>query len=215
MIKEIIKLHFKEEGITVKEPMLINVTKIESITPPDNPRRPGRFAMCYAGKTIYVSNECFEELHQGWINATEPKIHIKDNSEAKGTTDNSITIVEQDGLKWVRVKIYGEDFMLCTKDFVGEDGKNEFEWQEAVDETEKHGWTMPDKKQWDLIDAYRKQIDKLIEKADGDSLDGLFWSVARSTSVTAWFYYGISGRLNGNYLSDTSSVRPLAYFKKS
>ena len=137
-------------------------------------------------------------------------------SESNPSEDNEpdgITLVEQDGLKWVRIKIFDEDFMLCTKNLVGEDGKKEFKWQEAVDETEKRGWTMPNKKQWDLVDAYREQIDKLIEEAGGDSLNDWFWSVARYCSVYAWLYYGYYGRLDNGNLYYTCSVRPLAYFK--
>lgn len=115
----------------------------------------------------------------------------------------------------MRIKIFDEDFMLCTKNLVGKDGKKKFKWQEAVDETEMQGWTMPNKKQWDLIDAYREQIDKLIEEADGDSLNGWFWSVARYNSNTAWLYDGDSGTLDDYYLYSAYSVRPLAYFKKS
>jgi len=137
-------------------------------------------------------------------------------SESNPSEDNEpdgITLVEQDGLKWVRIKIFDEDFMLCTKNLVGEDGKKEFKWQEAVDETEKRGWTMPNKKQWDLVDAYREQIDKLIEEAGGDSLNDWFWSVARFYSNHAWLYGGYYGELGNDYLSYTYSVRPLAYFK--
>ena len=139
----------------------------------------------------------------------EPESKPSNDSEPDG-----ITIVEQDCLKWVRIKIFDEDFMLCTKNLVGEDGKKEFQWQEAVDETEKRGWTMPNKKQWDLIDAYREQIDKLIEEADGDSLNDLFWSVARYGSNRAWLYGGYYGSLDYGNLYGAYSVRPLAYFQK-
>ena len=144
--------------------------------------------------------------------------HEEAEPESKFIEDNEpdgITLVEQDGLKWVRIKIFDEDFMLCTKNLVGEDGKKEFQWQEAVDETEKRGWTMPNKKQWDLVDAYRDQIDKLIEEAGGDSLNDLFWSVARYRSDSAWLSLGNLGKLDGHYLSNGFTVRPLAYFKKS
>ncbi len=140
----------------------------------------------------------------------KPESKPSDDSEP-----DEITLVEQDGLKWVRIKIFDEDFMLCTKNLVGEDGKKEFKWQEAVDETEKRGWTMPNKKQWDLVDAYREQIDKLIEEADGDSLNDWFWSVARYNSLYAWLYVGDSGTLDYCSLYNACSVRPLAYFKKS
>lgn len=136
--------------------------------------------------------------------------------ESKPSEDNEpygITLVEQDGQKWVRIKIFDEDFMLCTKNLVGEDGKKVFQWQEAVDETDKRGWTMPNKKQWDLIDAYRDQIDKLIKEASGDSLNDLFWSVAWFSSTSAWLYNGDYGNLDNNRLNSTFLVRPLAFFK--
>jgi len=140
----------------------------------------------------------------------QSKEQVELDSEPEG-----ITLVEQDGMKWVRIRIYDEDFMLCTKNLVGDEGKTQFQWQEAIDEAEKHGYTLPNKKQWDLIDAYREQIDKLIEEADGDSLADCFWSVARYTSDGAWLYYGDNGGLSDVGLYYTCSVRPLAYFKKS
>ena len=125
--------------------------------------------------------------------------------------NDGITLVEKDGLKWVRVKIYDEDFLLCTKNLIGEDGKKEFKWQEAVDETAKHGWTMPNKKQWYFVDAYREQIDKLINEAGGDDLNDWFLSVARYDSDLAWLYYGYYGMLDINSLYYGFTVRPLAY----
>lgn len=178
------------------------------VTPPE-----GKDALTFAAETaVEAADALILQLNKTVASKEEAEQESKssDDSEPDG-----ITLVEHDGLKWVRIKIFDEDFMLCTKNLVGEDGMKEFKWQEAVDETEKRGWTMPNKKQWDLVDAYRDQIDKLIEEAGGDSLNDLFWSVARYYSDGAWFYYGFNGKLDGNYLSRTYSVRPLAYFKKS
>ena len=174
------------------------------VTPPE-----GKDALTFAAETaVEAADALILQLNKTVASKEEAEQESKpsDDSEPDG-----ITLVEQDGLKWVRIKIFDEDFMLCTKNLVGEDGKKEFQWQEAVDETEKRGWTMPNKKQWDLVDAYREQIDKLIEKADGDSLNDWFWSVARYGSYYAWLYHGNLGMLHYHYLYFAYSVRPLAY----
>ena len=79
MIKEIIKVNPLPKGkaavnglgenLPETEPMIINVARIESIIPPATTIDPGAFAMRYAGETIYVSNECFQDLMQCWVDA--------------------------------------------------------------------------------------------------------------------------------------------------
>lgn len=79
MIKEIIKVNSLPKGTAAvnglgenlpeTEPMIINVARIESIIPPATTVDPGAFAMRYAGETIYVSNECFHDLMQCWVDA--------------------------------------------------------------------------------------------------------------------------------------------------
>ena len=134
---------------------------------------------------------------------------LGENTTATETPDG-ITTVEQDGRKWVRVKIYDEDFMLAVNDFE-KDGKTEFEWQEAMDAVDEVGLTMPDFKQWSLVMAYKDEINRQMKEAGGEPLTGDYWSVARYNSDIAWFYYGIGGGLDYNYLFYAYSVRPLAY----
>lgn len=136
---------------------------------------------------------------------------LGENTTATETPDG-ITTVEQDGRKWVRVKIYDEDFMLAVNDFE-KDGKTEFEWQEAMDAVDEVGLTMPDFKQWSLVMAYKDEINRQMKEAGGEPLTGDYWSVARYDSHYAWFYNGNDGTLNYNYLFYAYSVRPLAFFK--
>ena len=79
MIKKIIKVNALPKGTNAvnglgetlpeKETMIINIANIESMTPPATTIDPGAFAMRYAGETIYVSNECFQDLMQCWVDA--------------------------------------------------------------------------------------------------------------------------------------------------
>ena len=136
---------------------------------------------------------------------------LGENTTATETPDG-ITTVEQDGRKWVRVKIYDEDFMLAVNDFE-KDGKTEFEWKEAMDAVDEVGLTMPDFKQWSLVMAYKDEINRQMKEAGGEPLTGDYWSVARYGSYYAWFYHGNLGTLHNYYLYCAYSVRPLAFFK--
>lgn len=136
---------------------------------------------------------------------------LGENTTATETPDG-ITTVEQDGRKWVRVKIYDEDFMLAVNDFE-KDGKTEFEWQEAMDAVDEVGLTMPDFKQWSLVMAYKDEINRQMKEAGGEPLTGDYWSVARYRSDYAWLYNGYDGILYYNSLYYAYSVRPLAFFK--
>lgn len=99
MIKEIIKVNSLPKGTAAvnglgenlpeTEPMMINVARIESIIPPATTVEPGAFAMRYAGETIYVSNECFEELAHSWIDSSK-------------TIDNSKKVLDEKIIKEIR-----------------------------------------------------------------------------------------------------------------
>lgn len=99
MIKEIIKVNSLPKGTAAvnglgeslpeTEPMMINVARIESIIPPATTVEPGAFAMRYAGETIYVSNECFEELAHSWIDSSK-------------TIDNSEKVLDDKIIKEIR-----------------------------------------------------------------------------------------------------------------
>lgn len=120
---------------------------------------------------------------------------------------------DKKGNKWVRINVYKYDFLLAISDFVDED-KTQFTYQEALDATKKYGWTTPSKEEWDLVDAYRDEVDAIMKEAGGKVLeDHWYWSrtVAQCHSTNAWFYYGGSGILYYDYKSNTCSVRALAY----
>lgn len=120
---------------------------------------------------------------------------------------------DKKGGKWVRINVYKHDFLLAINDFVDED-KIKFTYQEALDATKKYGWTIPSKEEWDLVDAYREEIDKIIKEAGGEELKNCwYWSrtVAQCYSNRAWFYTGYIGALYISIKSYTSSVRALAY----
>ena len=121
--------------------------------------------------------------------------------------------IDKKGKKWVRINVYKYDFLLAIEDFVDE-SKTEFTYQEALNATKKYGWTTPSKEEWDLVDAYRDEVDAIVKEAGGKVLGARwYWSrtVAQSYSNGAWLYYGNGGKLYYTGKYHTFSVRALAY----
>ena len=67
------------------------------------------------------------------------------SSQDQDTAPEGISLFEQDGKTWIRVKIFDEDFLLDTKDMTDENGNKEFTWQEAMDEAKKLRQSILDK----------------------------------------------------------------------
>ena len=139
------------------------------------------------------------------------------SSQDQDTAPEGISLFEQDGKTWIRVKIFDEDFLLDTKDMTAEKGNKEFTWQEAMDEAKRHGYELMSRKQGAIVSAYLEEVKKINEQAHGDSLDNPYWTGARYFSDYAWFYnydYGSSLSYRGLYYD--FYARLLAYpIKKS
>ena len=127
-----------------------------------------------------------------------------------------VSLYEQDGKTWIRVKIFDEDFLLDTKDMTDAQGNKTFTWQEAMDEAKRQGYELMSRKQGALVSAYLEEVKKINEQAHGDSLDNPYWTGARSGSGFAWFYHFGGGSSYNFYLYYDFSARLLAYpIKKS
>lgn len=146
-------------------------------------------------------------IHQ-WLNegtAAQPAAQTD-------STPDGITIVDRDGEKWVRVKVLDEDFLIAAHDYT-EGGKDEFEWQDAMDAMAKIGRTMWNKKQMTIAAAFKDEINAKLKDIDGDLLDGYYWSSTESNSYNAWLVYFSDGRINLNgYKYYSLPVRPCAAF---
>lgn len=128
----------------------------------------------------------------------------------KENQNYGIFVHEKDGQKWVRVKVYGHDFLLALHD-IEINGNTNFNWEEACDAAKSLGYTLPSKKQWELVEVYRDEIEKVIVENGGARFSGVYWSVARFYSYHAWFYSSGCGRLIYYDLSNGLTARPLAY----
>ncbi len=138
------------------------------------------------------------------------------SNQDQDTAPEGISLFEQDGKTWIRVKIFDEDFLLDTKDMTDEKGNKEFTWHEAMDEAKKQGYELMSRKQGALVSAYLEEVKKVNEQAHGDSLDNLYWTGARYISGDAGYYSYGSGSSTYSNLYYDFYARLLAYpIKKS
>ena len=92
--------------------------------------------------------------------------------------------------KWVRVKIYDEDFLIAAQDL---DNGKESEWQKAMDRLKEVGKTTFNKKQIYLIAAFIDEINEKLREIGGKKLDKAYWSSTEYYSGSAWLVSFSSG----------------------
>ena len=138
------------------------------------------------------------------------------SSQEQDTAPEGISLFEQDGKTWIRVKIFDEDFLLDTKDMTDEKGNKEFTLQDAMDEAKRQGYELMSRKQGALVSAYLEEVKKINEQAHGDSIDNHYWTGSRYDSDHAWLYNYDNGISDYYYLYYDLYARLLAYpIKKS
>ena len=131
---------------------------------------------------------------------------VKDASDGIAKDYGIYYLKDKKGKEWIRIKIYRHDFCLSLFDMPGE-----YTWEECKKLAEDIGYTLPSKKEWDIIDAYRDEIDKILEDYEGDELKGCYWSVSQYISTTAWLYYANAGSVYDDFEYLTYHGRSLAY----
>ncbi len=109
--------------------------------------------------------------------------------------DATITIVEHNGEKWVRVQALGEDFVIAPKDL--EDGKGvmvDRDYDTLMKRLKELNLDTFDRKQGLIIAIYAEQInDKLIEAGGNKFAED--WYVSKEL----WHPVGSSADYNGYY----------------
>ena len=111
----------------------------------------------------------------------------------------------------VRVTLGDEDFIIAPKDY--RDGK-EMPWQEAMDNIKADNLATWNYRQICLTMAYCDEIDEMLEKNGGYSLDNVYWTSAEYLDNYSYVFNGYDGRLDDNRKKNTFSVRAIKNLKK-
>ena len=111
----------------------------------------------------------------------------------------------------VRVTLGDEDFVIAPKDF--RNGKA-IPWQVAMDALKAEELATWNYRQICLTMAYCDEIDEMLEKNGGYSLDNVYWTSAEYLDNYSYVFNGYDGRLDDNRKKNTFSVRAIKNLKK-
>ena len=111
----------------------------------------------------------------------------------------------------VRVTLGDEDFVIAPKDY---QNGNEMPWQEAMIALKTDGLDTWNYRQICLTMAYCDEIDEMLEKNGGYSLDNVYWTSAEYLDNYSYVFNGYDGRLDDNRKKNTFSVRAIKNLKK-
>ena len=119
--------------------------------------------------------------------------------------------VDENGKKWVHICAGKFDFLLDINDLA----EDELNWNDARKLAEDNGMYLSPKHEWGLIEAFREDVDAVIEELGGTPLHDWYWTGDEYIAVNAWFYYATNGILYSGYKMYSFGVRGSLAFKKS
>lgn len=150
--------------------------------------------------------EAFMSARVVGLEANTGRLCVKDIEK---NVNDTLSIIEKDGEKFIRITALGEDFCLGLK--LAEDGK-EMKWQEAIDYCKERQRDLLTKRQYLIVAIFQDEINNMLENLGGDKL-GYEWSVSECNNYYAWFYNGSFGTLVSTRKCISYQVRPsLAHF---
>ena len=163
---------------------------------------------------VRIADRLMQDMYgSNWKDADEPNQEESQQPTNTVNPDATITIVERNGEKWVRVQALGEDFVIAPKDL--EDSKGvmiDRDYDTLMKRLKELNLDTFDRKQGLIIAIYAEQInDKLVEAggnkfaADWYVSKELWHPVGSSADISgglSWCFIGSYGCFNYNYRYD-------------
>ena len=118
---------------------------------------------------------------------------------------------DEKGKKWVHVCAGDLDFLLDIQDLT----EKEVNWGEANKLAADAGMRLNPKREFQLIGAFKDEIDKCCKELGGKPLEGWYCTGDEYSGSGAWVYGATTGVLSINYKMDSYGVRGSLAFKKS
>ena len=159
------------------------------------------------------------EYSDALINALERKNGVvkeqtnsANNLSEPESTSDVVSIVEQDGQKYVRLHAGKYDICIDLHD-----APNEMSWDDAKKYAEDKGMRLFTLEEGLLMYCFKDEINAKLKEAGGDELreDDYRWSGAESSRYTARYVLFSDGYAGGNLKNNGYVVRPVAAFKHS
>lgn len=137
---------------------------------------------------------------------------LNEGNDQPATTVNEVVTAytDENGKSWVHLCAGKFDFLLDIKNL--SDGET---WDRANELCAENDMELPAKDRWELIQAFRPEVDKVIEDLGGEPLEDFLWAGDEYDGRIAWNFGATYGGLYVDFKMSTYGVRGSRAFKKS
>lgn len=137
---------------------------------------------------------------------------LNEGNERPTTTVNEVVTAytDENGKSWVHLCAGKFDFLLDTKNLSDDET-----WGDANKLCAENDMELPAKNKWEFIQAFRPEVDKVLEDLGGDPLEGYLWTGGEYIGSNAWVYSATNGILFNYYEMCSHGVRGYRRFKSN
>lgn len=118
--------------------------------------------------------------------------------------------IDGNGKKWVHICAGKFDFLFDINDLTDK----ELNFEDANKLAEENGMYLNPKHEWELIEAFREDVDAVIEELGGTPLHDWYWSGSEYSGYYAWYFFATNGRLFIDGKMSSYGVRASLAFDK-
>ena len=132
---------------------------------------------------------------------------LNEGNDQSATTVNEVVTAytDENGKSWVHLCAGRFDFLLDIKNL--SDGET---WNDANKLCTENDMELTSKNRWELIQAFRPEVDQIIEDLGGEPLEDYLWAGDEYFGRNAWYFSATSGTLvYGNKMGTNGVVAPL------
>lgn len=121
---------------------------------------------------------------------------LNEGNDQPATTVNEVVTAytDENGKCWVHLCSGKFDFLLDTKNLSDDET-----WDDANKLCAENDMELPAKNKWEFIQAFRPEVDKVIEDLGGEPLEDYLWAGDEYSGNYAWNFNATNGTLNCFY----------------
>ena len=155
-----------------------------------------------------ILRECGFDLSKA--KATHAWLNEGDDQPATTVNEVVTAYTDENGKSWVHLCAGKFDFLLDIKNLSDSET-----WNDANKLCAENDMELTSKNRWELIQAFRPEVDQIIEDLGGEPLEDYLWAGDECNGSNAWVFDGTIGYLGSNGKLSYYGVRGSRAFKKS
>jgi len=155
-----------------------------------------------------ILRECGFDLSKA--KATHAWLNEGDDQPATTVNEVVTAYTDENGKSWVHLCAGKFDFLLDIKNLSDSET-----WNDANKLCAENDMELTSKNRWELIQAFRPEVDQIIEDLGGEPLEDYLWAGDEYNGNNAWYFRATYGGLYNVNKVDTIGVRGSRAFKKS